>query len=103
MDGFCIFGIMNNNMIESITFQYSLNVYISGIEYKKIVTSYLYLLALTNDNKIKCIFTNSTGLGIIPDNFIDVEDILFKTKLEIPYVVKNGKEIPLFASECEGE
>lgn len=101
MDGFCIFGIMNNNTVESITFQYALNDYISGIEYKKVITSTLYLFALTNDNKVKCIFTDPTGLGIIPDNFVNVDDILFKSELETPYVVKNGKEIPLFVSECE--
>lgn len=101
MDGLCIFSIMNNNMVESITVQYDLNDYISGIEYKKIATSHLYLLALTNDNKVKCISVDPTGIGIIPDNFIEVDDILFKTDLEIPYVVKNEKEISLFASECE--
>ncbi len=101
MSGYSIFAITNNNMVESITPQYGLNDYISGIEYKKIVTSYLYILALTNDNKVKCISEDPTGIGIIPENFIDVEDILFKTELELPYVVKNGKEIPLFASDCE--
>lgn len=103
MDGYSIFAITNNNMVESITYQYGLNDYISGIEYKKIVTSYLYLLALTTDNKVKCIAIDPTGIGIIPENFIDVEDILFKTEFAIPYVVKNGKGIPLFASECEGD
>ena len=88
-------------MVESITHQEELNKYISGIGYKKIKTSYLYILALTKDNKVKCISDDPTGLGIILDNFIDVDDIFFKTELEIPYVVKNGKEIPLFASEYE--
>lgn len=101
MDGFSIFAVTNNNMVESITCQYDLNDYISGIEYKKIATSNLYLLAQTKDNKVKCISADPTGQGIIPDNFIDVEDILFKTELEIPYVVKNGKEVPLFVSECQ--
>lgn len=101
MDGYRIFGIMNNNMVESITVQYGLNDYISGIEYKKVETSYLYLLALTKDNKVKCIADDPSGIGIIPENFIDVEDILFKTELAIPYIVKNGKEIPLFASVCD--
>ncbi len=101
MDGLSIFAIMNNNMIETITSQYSLHNYISGIKYKKIKTSHLYILALTKDNKVKCISYDPTGIGIIPENFIDVEDILFKTDLEIPYIIKKGKEIPLFASECE--
>ena len=101
MDEFSIFAVTNNNMVESITCQYDLNDYISGIEYKKIATSNLYLLAQTKDNKVKCISADPTGQGIIPDNFIDVEDILFKTELEIPYVVKNGKEVPLFVSECQ--
>lgn len=102
MDDFCIFGIMNNKMVESIPHQEVLNKHIRRIEHKKIETSYLYLFVLTNDNKVKCIFADPTSLGLILENFSDGEDILFKAGMEIPYVVKDGKEIPLFASVCEG-
>lgn len=101
LNGFNLFAIMSNNTIKSITSRNDLHEYIKDEEYKKILTSTLYLVALTKDGKVKCIHGDPTGLGIIPDNFLNVDDVLIKTDLEIPYIKKAGKEMSLFVTDFE--
>ena len=68
--------------------------------YKKIIVNELYLIALTEEGRIIAVSTNPCGLGIIPENFIDVEDVYFKEYDNVvePYVFKEGIERPLYVS-----
>lgn len=61
--------------------------------YKKIITRGSNIICLTIDNRVVsvCFFEL---LGIIPENFIDVEDIYMKEHKM--YVLKNGEERPLY-------
>ena len=61
--------------------------------YKKIITRGSNVICLTTDNRVVsvCFFEL---LGIIPENFVDVEDIYMKGHKM--YVLKNGEERPLY-------
>lgn len=98
-DGFSLYAIKTDNTIKSITNSWNLHKYISDGVYEKVLTSPLYLVALTKDKRIKCIHNDPSGLGIVPDNFINVDDVILKTDLEIPYIIKEGKEMSLFISD----
>ena len=67
--------------------------------YKKIVTSTLHIVALTEDGNIRALHGLPTGLGIEPENFKDVEDVMIvqETKdIEVPYIFKNKEYKPLY-------
>ena len=68
-------------------------LYNQNKEYKKIITRGSNIICLTTEKKVisVCFFEL---LGIIPENFIDVEDICMKKSKM--YIVKEGKEIPLY-------
>ena len=63
--------------------------------YRKIITTNSSIVALTLENKVvsMCFFE---FLGIIPENFIDVDDIFIKDNRT--YILKEGKEIPLYVT-----
>ena len=68
-------------------------LYNQNKEYKKIITRGSNIICLTTEKKVisVCFFEL---LGIIPENFIDVEDICMKKSKM--YIVKEEKEIPLY-------
>jgi len=66
----------------------------SNISYKKILTSTLYLTALTEQKTIVSTHADCTGLGIKFENFVNVDDIIHID--ERPYIIKNNKTIPLY-------
>ena len=75
------------------------NDYIGGIQYRKIVKSRLDILALTIDNRLKALTSFPEFIGIVPENFIDVEDITINGELGTPFIIKNNKKIPLYVSD----
>ena len=68
-------------------------LYNEGKSYKKIITRFNNIVALTSENRVVSV-SHFILLGIIPENFIDVEDILIKNNKV--YIVKGGKETPLY-------
>lgn len=108
LDGISELWCMNIRLLFVITkdhYVYSLqdtvfNDYIGNIQYRKIVKSGLDLMALTWDGRVKALTSYPMFIGIIPENFIFVDDIFIDgDELGTPMVVKNGKKIPLYVSD----
>lgn len=97
-----LFAITNDNYVYSIQDNIYKD-YIGNIKYKKIVKSGLDLLALTYSNKVKSLTSCPEFIGIEPENFVDVEDISITGELGTPFIIKNGKKIPLYISEYNEE
>lgn len=97
-----LFVINKENYVYSIQ-DNIFNNYIGNTKYKKIVKSGLDLLALTYDKNVKSLTSYLEFIGIEPENFIDVDDISITGELGTPYVIKNGKKIPLYISEYNEE
>ena len=93
-----LFVITNDNYIYSLQ-DTEFNNYIGNINYKKIVKSKIDLLALTYDGRVKSLTSYPEFIGIIPENFIDVDDIIIEGELGTPKIVKNGKIISLYVSD----
>ena len=93
-----LFAITIDNYIFSLD-DNKFNDYINGIQYKKIVKSELDLLALTQDNKLKALTSFPEFIGIEPENFIDVDDIVINGELGTPFIIKNNKKTPLYISD----
>ena len=70
-------------------------LYNEGKPYKKIITNFGNVIGLTLENRVVLVSFFEL-LGIIPENFIDVEDIIMKNNKI--YVIKEEKEIPLYIS-----
>ena len=70
----------------------------NNCSYKKIATSQMHIVALTKDGKIRAIHGYPTGLGIIAENFVDVEDITIieNDKEDTPYIFKNNEYKKLY-------
>lgn len=66
----------------------------NNISYKKILSSPLYLTALTEQKTIVSTHADCTGVGVKFENFINVEDIIYID--EKPYIVKNNQTMPLY-------
>ena len=93
-----LFVITNDNYIYSLQ-DTEFNNYISNISYKKIVKSKLDLLALTYDGRIKSLTSYPEFIGIVPENFTSVDDIIIEGELGTPKIVKDGKIISLYVSD----
>lgn len=76
-------------------------VYNEGKPYKKILIDGENIFALTEQGRIINTQSMFAEVGIIPENFINVEDILYVKQQEEsnalqPYIVKNNKKMPLY-------
>lgn len=104
LDIYRIYVITRENKINPINEMYSCDIdyYLNNnnCSYKKIIVYDLYLIALTEEGRIIAVSTNPVGLGVVPENFVNVEDIFFKEYENTvePYVVKEGIERPLYVS-----
>lgn len=104
LDIYRIYEITKENKINPINGIYCCDIdyYLNNnnCSYKKIIVDDLYLIALTEEGRIITVSTNPVGLGIIPENFVNVEDVYFKEYENAvePYVVKEGIERPLYVS-----
>ena len=102
LDIYRIYEVTKDNRINPINedYCYDIDYYLNNnnCSYKKIIVDDLYLIALTEEGRIIAVSTNPVGLGIIPENFIDVEDIIFKEYDNVvePYIVKDGIEKSLY-------
>lgn len=70
-------------------------------QYKKILTDPLNLVALTQDGKVIAIHNNPMGLGIIPDNFVNVDDIFMENDSENLcniFIIKDNEKKPLYVT-----
>lgn len=69
-------------------------LYNNSSPYKKVVTDVLHIAGLTKDKRVVSAYCNPCGIGIDPENFINVDDILIKD--EKIYIIKVGETKPLY-------
>lgn len=104
LDIYRIYEITKENRINPINedYCYDIDYYLNNnnCSYKKIIVDYLYLIALTKAGRIIAVSTTPVGLGIVPENFVNAEDVYFKEYENTvePYIVKEGIEKPLYIS-----
>lgn len=97
LDGFDLYMITKDNMVISITdSDDNIDKYLNNnnCKYKKIIYNILTFVALTNEGRVIATTCDPSGFGVIPEHFIDVDDILFIE--DVPYIVKGNETIPLF-------
>lgn len=76
-------------------------VYNEGNPYKKILIDGENIFALTEQGRVINTQSMFAEVGIVAENFINVEDILYVKREEgynalEPYIVKNNKKMPLY-------
>lgn len=99
LDGFDLYMITKDNMVISITdSDDNIDKYLNNnnCKYKKIIYNILTFVALTNEGRVIATTCDPSGFGVIPEHFIDVDDILFIE--DVPYIVKGNETRPLFLS-----
>lgn len=101
LDGMHLYKITEDNKIKPIyedDIMDNIDKYLNNedYKYKKIISDSLYLVALTEEGTIKSSALSGIPIGIIPENFVGVDDIFIKE--DKPYIIKQGKEIPLYVS-----
>lgn len=101
LDGMHLYKITEDNKIKPIyedDIMDNIDKYLNNedYKYKKIISDSLYLVALTEEGTIKSIVLSGIPIGIIPENFVGVDDIFIKE--DKPYIIKQGKEIPVYVS-----
>lgn len=103
LDGFTFYKITKSQMVipmremENWT-NLDRYLYNDGCCYKKIITDCLYFVALTEEGDIIATSSNPCGLGIIPENFKNVDDVYMKDidiDLYEPYIVKQRCRIAI--------
>ena len=68
-------------------------------KYKKIETSKMHIVLLTEEGNVRALCGGYPSLGIIPDNFVNVEDITIvedENGVDMPYIYKNNEFIELY-------
>ena len=104
LDIYRIYEITKENRINPINENYCCEIdnYLNNnnCSYKKIIVDDLYLIALTEEGRIIAVSTTPIGLGVVPENFVNAEDVYFKEYENTvePYIVKEGIEKPLYIS-----
>ena len=100
VNGFSLYKITNDNIIKPIddVYKSDLDIYLNNedYKYKKIISDPLYLVALTEEGTIKSSALSGIPIGIIPENFVGVDDIFIKD--DNVYIIKQGKEISLYVT-----
>lgn len=67
--------------------------------YKKIETSKMHIVLLTDKGNVRALCGGYPCLGILPDNFIEVEDITIiedENGIDMPYIYKNNNFMKLY-------
>lgn len=100
VNGFSLYKITNDNIIKPIddVYKSDLEIYLNNedYKYKKIISDPIYLVALTEEGTIKSSALSGIPIGIIPENFVGVDDIFIKD--DNVYIIKQGKEISLYVT-----
>lgn len=97
LDAFNLYFITKENQVFTLTnFDKDMDAYLNNnnCKFKKIIYNTLTFVALTFDGKVISTTCDPSGFGIIPENFLNIDDILFIE--EIPYIIKNNKLLKLF-------
>ena len=97
LDGVHLYKITNENIIlpiEDMKVWDNTDKYLNNdnCKYKKIETSILHIVLLTNEGNVRALSGGYTNLGIIPENFQDVDDIsivVSEDEIDMPYIYKN--------------
>ena len=97
LDGVHLYKITNENIIlpiEDMKIWDNTDKYLNNnnCKYKKIETSILHIVLLTNEGNVRALSGGYTNLGIIPENFQDVDDIsivVSEDEIDMPYIYKN--------------
>ena len=101
LDGMHLYKITEDNKIKPIyedDIMDNIDKYLNNedYKYKKIISDSLYLVALTEEGTIKSSALSGIPIGIIPENFVGVDDIFIKD--DNVYIIKQGKEISLYVT-----
>lgn len=101
LDGFHLFSIGTDNVVMPLQEFTSISRYLNNDDcrYKKIITNVLHFVGLTQDGKVRATTCDPTGFGIIPDNFINVDDIMFID--DQPHIIKNKQTILLYVGDMD--
>ena len=99
IDGFHIYMITTDNKIIPLGekeewSKLDFYLYNNSSSYKKVVTDVLHIAGLTKDKRVISAYCNPCGIGVDPENFINVDDILIKD--EKIYIIKAGETKPLY-------
>lgn len=87
---------IDNNKVWDNTDKYLNN---NNCKYKKIETSKMHIVVLTEDGCVRALCGGYPCLGIIPDNFINVNDITIvedEYGTDKPYIYKNNEFVELY-------
>lgn len=71
----------------------------NNCKYKKIETSIMHIVLLTKEGNVRALCGGYPSLGIIPDNFVKVDDITIvedENGVDMPYIYKNNEFIELY-------
>ena len=71
----------------------------NNCKYKKIETSKMHIVLLTKEGNVRALCGGYPSLGIIPDNFVKVDDITIvedENGVDMPYIYKNNEFIELY-------
>lgn len=85
---------VNNVMKDDIDYYLNNN----NCKYKKVIKDVLHIVALTQEGDVRATICDAYSVGIIPENFTKVDDIIFvkESNHNVPYIVKNNRNIPLY-------
>lgn len=104
LDGNHLYKISNENIILPIEDKNNfdnIDRYLNNnnCKYKKIETSKMHIVLLTQDGNVRAVCEGYPNLGIIPENFTNVNDITIVTNengIDMPYIYKNNMFIELY-------
>ena len=71
----------------------------NNCKYKKIETSKMHIVLLTEEGNVRALCGGYPSLGIIPDNFVKIDDITIvedENGVDMPYIYKNNEFIELY-------
>ena len=71
----------------------------NNCKYKKIETSKMHIVLLTEEGNVRALCGGYPSLGILPDNFVKVDDITIvedENGVDMPYIYKNNEFIELY-------
>lgn len=71
----------------------------NNCKYKKIATSKMHIVLLTKEGNVRALCGGYPSLGILPENFVNVDDITIvedESGIDMPYIYKNNEFYKLY-------